>query len=531
MTLSALHNKNLSGIVLGDQRQIVLPILSAVFLIGSFPKFGIGLTAWVAFIPLLFALRATDKPSKAFLSGFITGMIFHVGLLYWVAQVIVTYGYLPLYIGISAMLLLAMYLSLYFSLFAAMVVFLRNRGFSEVVTAPLLWSCLEFLKSHLFTGFPWENLAYSQYKYLHLVQFSDVTGIYGLSFVIVFVNVVLFDLIVYRENIKKVFPELATGCIILALLFGYGQFSLNRIRHELNRSEAMEVSLVQGNIDQNIKWNPDYQRESIELYQNMSLKKAPLGLGLIVWPETATPFFFQDPSHLSAVVRNIPKLTSDWLLFGSPSYLDEGSGTEYMNSAFLLSPDGNVAGRYDKTHLVPYGEYVPLRRFFPFINKLVAGIGDFKRGDGVKALGIGRHDLGVLICYEGIFPEISRKYKENGAGLLVNITNDAWFGRTSAPYQHLSMTVFRAVENRTFLLRAANTGISAIIDPSGKIIKQTRLFERSAIRGSVKFLDRRTIYALYGDIFVYICLILLGVILFNSIKGDLTSCLKNLPTK
>jgi apolipoprotein N-acyltransferase len=263
----------------------------------------------------------------------------------------------------------------------------------------------------------------------------------------------------------------------------------------------------------------------------MSLKKAPLGLGLIVWPETATPFFFQDPSHLSAVVRNIPKLTSDWLLFGSPSYLDEGSGTEYMNSAFLLSPDGNVAGRYDKTHLVPYGEYVPLRRFFPFINKLVAGIGDFKRGDGVKALRIGRHDLGVLICYEGIFPEISRKYKENGAGLLVNITNDAWFGRTSAPYQHLSMTVFRAVENRTFLLRAANTGISAIIDPSGKIIKQTRLFERSAIRGSVKFLDRRTIYALYGDIFVYICLILLGVILFNSIKGDLTSCLKNLPTK
>jgi len=522
---------NLSAIVRGDLRQITLSILSAFLLIGSFPKFGIGLTAWVALIPLLIALHTTEKPFRALLFGFITGMIFHIGLLYWVAQVIVMYGYLPLYIGISAMLLLCLYLSIYFSLFAAGVVFLRNRGFSEIVSAPLLWTGLEFLKSHLFTGFPWENLAYSQYKYLHLIQFSDVTGIYGVSFLIVFVNVVLFDLIVHRESAKKALPELASGCIILALLFGYGQFSLNRIQSELKRAEAMEVSLIQGNIDQNIKWNPLFQQESIDIYQNMSLKKAPVGRGLIVWPETATPFFFQEESHLSSVVRNIPKLTSDWLLFGSPSYFAGGAKTEYMNSAFLLSPNGSTAGKYDKTHLVPYGEYVPLRHFFPFINKLVAGIGDFRKGDGVNPIGIGRHDLGILICYEAIFPEISRKYKADGTNLLVNITNDAWFGKTSAPYQHLSMTVFRAVENRTFLVRAANTGISAIIDPSGKVMKQTGLFERTVVRGSVKFLDRKTIYALYGDIFIYICLILLGVIFFSSIKGELKQCLKNLRIK
>jgi apolipoprotein N-acyltransferase len=263
----------------------------------------------------------------------------------------------------------------------------------------------------------------------------------------------------------------------------------------------------------------------------MSLSKAPVGRGLIVWPETATPFFFQEEFNLSSVVRTIPRLSSDWLLFGSPSYLAEGSRTFYMNSAFLLSPDGKISGKYDKMHLVPYGEYVPLRNFFPFINKLVAGIGDFRKGEGINPLNIGNHSLGILICYEGIFPELSREYKARGANLLVNITNDAWFGRTSAPYQHLSMTVFRAVENRIYFLRSANTGISAIISPTGQIIKKTGLFERSVLRGSVKFLDRKTIYALYGDIFVYICLVLLGVIIFSSIKGELLSCWKKLSIK
>jgi apolipoprotein N-acyltransferase len=529
MTASTL-NKMSQGL-LRDYRSIFFAVLSGIFLICSFPKFGVGLLAWVAFIPLFLALHTTDQPFKAAIWGFLAGIVFHIGLLYWISQVIVMYGYLPLYIGISAMVLLSFYLSLYFALFSAALVFLRNKGFSEIVTAPLLWTCLEFVKSHLFTGFPWENLAYSQYKYLSIIQFSDVTGIYGLSFIIIFINVLLFDLIAHRNNGKKILSEAALGCIILALLLGYGTFSLNRVNAELKRAEALEVSLIQGNIDQNIKWNPQYQEESIEIYKNLSLTKAPVGRGLIVWPETAMPFFFQDEFNLSSTVRTIPRLSSDWLLFGSPSYLDEGTRTFYMNSAFLLSPDGKVAGKYDKVHLVPYGEYVPLRNFFPFINKLVAGIGDFRKGGGNIPIKFGNHSLGILICYEGIFPELSREYKRNGANLLVNITNDAWFGLTSAPYQHLSMTVFRAVENRTFFLRSANTGISAIISPSGKIIRNTGLFERSVLRGNVKFLDRKTIYALYGDIFVYICLILLGVIFFSSIKGELVSCWKSLSTK
>jgi len=529
MTLSAL-NKIRMG-MFENNRSIFLSLLSGVLLVFSFPKFGVGLIAWIAFVPLLLALQATDKPLKAALWGFLTGIVFHIGLLYWIAQVIVMYGYLPLYIGISAMILLSSFLSLYFSIFSAALVFLRRRGFSEVVSAPLLWSCLEFVKSHLFTGFPWENLAYSQYKYLSIIQFTDITGIYGLSFVIVFFNVLIFNMISHRQHKKNIVTETLAGCMILALLIGYGTFSLNRVNSELKRAEAMEVSLIQGNIDQNIKWNPQYQEESVEIYKNMSLVKAPVGRGLIVWPETATPFFFQEKFDLSTTVHKIPRLTSDWLLFGSPSYVEEGTRTFYMNSAFLLSPDGKVAGKYDKVHLVPYGEYVPLRNYFPFINKLVAGIGDFRKGEGNIPLRLGNHSLGILICYEGIFPELSRAYKQKDTKLLVNITNDAWFGRTSAPYQHLSMTVFRAVENRVFFLRSANTGISAIISPSGKIIKNTGLFERTALRGSVKFLDRKTIYALYGDVFVYICLMLLGAVFFSSIKGELLSCWKNLSNK
>jgi apolipoprotein N-acyltransferase len=516
-----------------QQSQITIPVLSPYILAAlcgacfalSFPKYGTGFLAWIALVPLFLALQTTDSPRRAALLAFIAGMIANIGLLYWISNVIVMYGYLPLYIGISAMLLMCAALSAYFSLFAAAVVFLRNRGLSEIVTAPLLWTTLEYLKSHLFTGFPWENLAYSQYKFLHIIQFTDITGIYGLSFVIILINALIYDVITYCQQERKITTELAVGGLVFVLIFVYGQFSLHRVSQELKSAPAMEVSLVQGNIDQSIKWNPQYQDETIDIYNSLSLKNAPTARGLIVWPETATPFYFQERFPLARSVSQIPPLTSDWLLFGSPRYETEGTNIHFMNSAFLLNPEGEITGKYDKVHLVPYGEYVPLRNLFPYINKLVEGIGDFKKGQIIEPLTLSYpYSLGVLICYEGIFPEISRAYRHKGADLLVNITNDAWFGKTSAPYQHLSMTVMRAVENRVFLIRAANTGISAIISPSGKIVRQTDLFTRTVLKGSIKFLDRTTIYALYGDIFVYICFLLLGGMIFNTIKGDITSC-------
>lgn len=492
-------------------KNLMIAVVSGLLLFLSFPKYGSGILAWIALIPLFFALKDA-QPKEGFKLGFLTGLIAHVGIFYWIAYVVIQYGYLPIYVGISAMLLLAAYLSLYTACFAMGIVFLRGKGIPLFLSAPLLWTILEYLRSHLLTGFPWENLAYSQYLYRNIIQISDIMGTYGISFTIVLINAVLYDLLSVRYQKRFLFAEAVTACIMITLIFTYGHFRTEAIAELMKKAPRIEVSLVQGNIDQNLKWNSLYQLQTIDIYRFLSLKSVHSRGGLIIWPETAAPFYFQQRDQMQEAVVDIAKTSGSALLFGSPSYEREKAHISYMNSAFLLKPDGTLIGRYDKVHLVPYGEYVPLRRYFPFIGKLVTGVGDFKPGKGFYPLAINGHRLGVLICYEGIFPEAARDYKREGAKLLVNITNDAWFGRTSAPIQHLSMTVFRAIENRLYLVRAANTGISAIIDPTGEIISRTGLFERTVLKGDVKIIDERTCYTAYGDLFVYVCAFALLII-------------------
>jgi len=489
----------------------ILAGLSGLLLFLSFPLFGYGIVAWTALVPLFFALKEAT-PRAGFRIGFLAGLVAHIGIFYWIVYVVVHYGYLPMYAGIAAMLLLAAYLSIYTACFAAGVVFLKQRGTPLIISAPLLWTLLEFLRAHLLTGFPWGSLAYSQYLYTKTIQISDVTGIYGITFAIVLVNTVLYDLL--SEGLRRrrlLFETGFTGALIAAVLV-YGYARTAEIDNILMKAASMPVALVQGNIEQSVKWDPLYQSQTIDIYGSLSRDSIPSGNGLIVWPETAAPFYFQRSGPLQDAVVDIARKSGSMILFGSPSYGEEEGATHYMNSAFLLGPDGTLGGRYDKVHLVPYGEYVPLRRFFPFIGKLVVGVGDFKAGRGFYPLTFAEHRLGVLICYEGIFPEAAREYKKEKAGLLVNITNDAWFGRTSAPHQHLSMTVFRAIENRLYLVRAANTGISAIIDPKGAIVSRTGLFERGTLRGGVKIIDEKTVYAAYGDAFVYLCAIALIIV-------------------
>ena len=494
-----------------SKRKLMLAVLSGLLLFLSFPKYGNGIVAWAALIPLFFALKDAT-PRKAFKIGFLTGFVAHIGILYWIVYVIVQYGYLPMYAGIAAMLLLAAYLSLYTACFSLGLVFLKGKGIRICVSGPLLWTVLEFLRSHLLTGFPWENLAYSQYLYANVIQISDITGIYGITFVIVMINAVFYDLLSARFRGRTLLVETVVACLVVIMIFGYGHYRIESIDELLKKAPGMRVALIQGNIDQNMKWNPLYQSQTIDIYRSLSRLAMPSGGGLIVWPETAAPFYFQKHDSMQETVVDVARTSGSALLFGSPSYEEEKGNISYMNSAFLLKPDGSVSGRYDKVHLVPYGEYVPLRRFFPFIGKLVAGIGDFKPGKGFYPLTINGLRLGVLICYEAIFPEAARDYKREKAEILVNITNDAWFGRTSAPYQHLSMTVFRAIETRLYLVRAANTGISAIIDPKGEILSRTGLFERTILEGDVKIIDKKTFYAAYGDAFAYLCAIALLII-------------------
>lgn len=489
----------------------MLAVLSGLLLFLSFPKYGSGIMAWAALIPLFFALKdATSR--EAFKIGFLTGFVAHIGILYWIVYVVVQYGYLPIYAGIAALLLLAAYLSLYTACFAMGVDFLKKKGIRLFVSTPLLWTVLEFLRSHLLTGFPWENLAYSQYLYAKVIQIADVTGIYGITFVIVMINAVLYDLLSARFRGRTLLVETVVACLVIMMIIGYGHYRIGSIDELLKKAPRMGVALIQGNIDQNMKWNPLYQSQTIDIYRSLSWQAVPSGGGLIVWPETAAPFYFQQRGAMQTAVVDIARTSGSALLFGSPSYEEENGSISHMNSAFLLKPDGTMSGRYDKVHLVPYGEYVPLRRFFPFIGKLVAGVGDFKSGKGFYPLTIDGYRLGVLICYEGILPEAARDYKREKAEILVNITNDAWFGKTSAPYQHLSMTVFRAIESRLYLVRAANTGISAIIDPKGEILSRTGIFERTILKGDVKIIDEKTCYAAYGDAFVYLCAIALLII-------------------
>jgi len=500
-----------------DHRSLLLSVLSGVLLFLAFPKFGHWTLAWVCLVPLLVALRGRDMAS-AFMLGLTSGLLYNVGLLYWVSGVVVQYGHLPLYLGIFVMLLLALYLSLYVSLFAAGVTYFGKRRVPVAITAPVLWTLLEYGKANFLTGFPWGNLAHAQYLNLPMIQIADLTGTYGISFLLVLINAVLCDLITRKENQFFILTELVVGSLLLSAVYSYGVYRLADTAAHIRNTPAKPVSIVQGNMDQSIKWDPRFQAETIRIYSDLSGKAALSSPYLIVWPETATPFFFQQIEEKHGEVVAVARSSKAFLIFGSPSYRRIENRMYFQNSAYILSPQGEILGRYDKVHLVPYGEYVPLRRFFPFVEKLAVGIGDFLPGEGFEPLSLDGEKAGILICYEAIFPEISRAYRERGASFLVNLTNDAWFGTSSAPYQHLAITTFRAVENRLFVVRAANTGISAFIAPTGEILSRTGLFETTVLQGIFHVMVDRTFYSRFGDLFVYFCMVFFVMICFITLR-------------
>lgn len=489
-----------------NRKGLLLSLISGLLVFLSFPKVDLGFLIWIALVPLLHAI-SEEEPPAAFRMGLMAGLVYNTGLVYWIVFVVVRYGSLPLYAGISIMLLLVLYLSLYPALFGAGLAYFRKRGMRMVLMAPPLWTCLEYLKAHLFSGFPWEDLAHSQHGHLSLIQIADITGTYGITFLIVLLNCILYDCIRALflspgETRRPSLSEIAVGIGLLLLVFGYGTYRIDSLKEAETGSDSLKIMIIQGNIDQSVKWTREFQAETLNIYKKLSVDASSDGASLIVWPETAMPFYFQDYDERARDVVEVARKTGSWLLFGSPAY-DRGGkkGLSFYNSAYLLAPDGSISGRYDKIHLVPFGEYIPLRRVLFFVDKLVAGAGDFKPGGEIVPLLMDDNRIGTLICYEGIFPGISRQYRRKGAGLLVNITNDAWYGNTSAPYQHMTMAIFRAIENRAYLIRAANTGISAIVNPDGTIVSMMGLFERGVLEGTVRFTRYDTFYARYGDIF------------------------------
>ncbi|MGD9280718.1 MAG: apolipoprotein N-acyltransferase, partial [Desulfobacterales bacterium] len=358
----------------------------------------------------------------------------------------------------------------------------------------------------------------------HLIQIADLFGAYGVSFLIALGNTAIFLAITcisrktwHGRTISK--PLVFGASVLFAAGFFftwiYGMWRIQTTDHLMAAAPTARVAVIQGNIDQAVKWNPAFQAATVEAYHRLSLAAKSEKPDLIVWPESATPFFlFYDRQPTKKVLAGIEQADTDFLI-GSPSFERQEKGEIYFNSAFLVSPVTKNISKYDKAHLVPYGEYVPFRKWLPFLGKLVAQVGDFRPGPPGKILPWHNNDLGVQICYEIIFPGLSRAMVKNNAVLLINITNDAWFGKTSGPYQHFSMTIFRAVENRRALARAANTGISGFIDPVGRILASAPLLEEAALTRALPLIRSTTFYTRYGDMLALACLAgaLFGILL------------------
>jgi apolipoprotein N-acyltransferase len=493
---------------------LFLAASSGFLLTLCFPKFEISWLAWFAVVPLFVALRNLSL-KNSFYIGLFAGLVHYLSLLYWLNGTMSAYGHLPFYVSIPVLFLLSFYLALYIAFFSMAVTCLCSTPFSFLCISPLIWVSLEYIRSFLFTGFPWELIGYSQFNMLHIIQISDLFGVYGVSLCIVLSNAVAFLIYLFLTNKywqgKKVQTKLAAGAmaaivVILGAVFVYGKWRINNIHELAVMSPSSKITIVQGNIDQAIKWDPALQTSSTMKYIHLSSLSKDLHPNLVVWPETATPFYFTHDIELSKLVlTGIHEIGADFLI-GSPAFTLKNNKIEYYNSAFLVDAAGNVEGRYDKTHLVPFGEYVPMKKWLPFVNKMVEAVGDFDTGEKGQTIRWQKSRIGILICYEIIFPALSRAMVQNHASLLVNITNDAWYGRSSAPYQHFSMSVFRAVENRRSLVRAANTGISGFIEPSGRVIETTQIFKEAVITQKVPLLQIETLYSRFGDVFAMACL-------------------------
>lgn len=506
-------------------------IISAILLSLSFPKTGLYYLAWFALVPLLVFLYGKSR-KESFKIGITFGVIFFFLNLYWIYYAISNFSSVPFVLSLVIVFLLALYLSIYPAMFSILYsIIIKNSNLPALFIAPMLWTCLEFLRSYALTGFPWASLGYSQYNFLYLIQIADVTGIYGISFLVCAFNGAISDIILIKRRVSErplysLIPTIS-GFIILSVLFLgiflYGHFRINEQREGNN----VRAAIIQGNIEQDKKWDAVFQDQVISIYKELSMNASKFNPDIIVWPETAIPFYFGRDLNRTKDLLEFQKGLNSYLLFGSVLIreyeVDKKSiapRTEhgYTNSAILLNKDGNLFYTYDKIHLVPFGEYVPLKKILFFIDKLVVGVGDFIPGNNYIKADTPFGGFGTLICYEIIFPGLVRKFYTNSGDFIITITNDAWFGWTDGPYQHFSMAVFRAVENRKPVIRAANTGISGFIDSNGKILNTTGLFERDFLVKDVKSDRTKTFYTKYGDIFSYLCIVFTIILLVTRIE-------------
>ncbi|MDZ7413667.1 MAG: apolipoprotein N-acyltransferase [candidate division KSB1 bacterium] len=487
---------------------LILCLLTGISLTLAFPPFHVGFLAYVSLIPFFFLLRGKTF-GETFRWSYLCGLIVSVGTLYWI-------NWVTLPGGLAAIVVLPLYFSIY-----ALLHHLVHKQWGEIafVTIPFLWTGVEFLRSLGEIAFPWTLLAYTQTRYLKLIQFANITSAFGVSFWVATINVLLYRVILTRRNWRAALAYAASALLLFALPWWYGTRVMSK---EKAPDRSLRVVLVQGNIDPLLKWDRELKELNFATYERLTRGSICHNPDLVVWPETATPCYLRhEPEDMDRVRRLVDSLGVP-LLTGSPDYVyDLESGFATYNSAFLLLPGEDDLQRYAKMQLVPFGERVPYQDAFPFslvkrlLDALELGEGNWSPGKDAVVFTMphreGASRFSVPICYESVFPELVRKFVVRGAEFLVVITNDAWFGRPSLPrwlcggmYQHAEIAVFRAIENRIAIARCANTGVSALIDPYGRIVQATDIFVEAVVAGEVPLRREDTFYARHGNVFTVV---------------------------
>jgi apolipoprotein N-acyltransferase len=487
----------------------VFALVSGAFLALSFPRFGHPAFGWVALVPLLVALSGWrgrpetlpgQPPLRAFALGLVAGLVYFVGTVYWTGAVVETFGGLSAPLALFAMSLLALYLALYPALTAVILSrSIRRAGLPALFLLPAIWVATEFLRGYLFGGFPWVPLGNSQVTVLPVAQLASVFGVYGLSGLVALVNAAIACALLTAGRERAV--AVAGGLLLPLLVAAWGTARIAEA--SLTRGGTpLRVGLVQANIAQDAKWDPREAHRIFTSHLSMTREAAARGAEYVIWPESSLPFRFEDDQR-GAAVEDLARELEVHLLFGSDQLV--GGDTSY-NSAFQLAPDGRRLAVYRKIHLVPFGEFIPLAgwlTFFPPLVETLGGFAPFAPGDGMVMLPLGGHFTSTAICYEVVYPALVASAVRGGSELLTTITNDAWYGASSAPYQHFEMAAMRAIEQGRYLARAANTGISGIIDPYGRVTHRSGIFEPATLVGDVRLLTSRTIYSTIGDTVAY----------------------------
>ena len=468
---------------------LFLSALSGVLVVLSLPKPDFYYLGWIALAPMFLMLSVERSKLRTFAVGYVAGLTYFAGTFYWIAQTMSTYGGLSFAASFAVFSLFVVVFAGHVGLFALLLRKVIGRfGPAGIWLAAPIWVGIELLQAYLiFGGFPWMLVGYALVPYEGLLQIVTWTGIYGLSFVLVTVNAAfVFGLRSARWRYVG-----ATGLLVAAVSVAPAPLAEQP-------DDTLAVRLVQTNIDLDQSWREPDEAQLLDELHVLSTS-GELQPDLIVWPETPAPFFLEQDPEIGKRMRAIAAESDSHLLLGYIGRIEAA----VTNSAGLLSPSGEQVSRYDKIHLVPFGEYVPLKDLLFFAESLVRNVGDFTPGSEFTISTIDGHRISTTICYEDVFPSLMRQFALRGAELIVNITNDGWFGTTSAPYQHLRMARVRAVENRRSIVKVANTGITAIIDPYGRIVARTELGERTTLEGRVGYRSDLTPYVRFGDIFAY----------------------------